>query len=115
HVAQRASESAEGLAERLPGGALSLVGPEEADGVFAGAAARGRARQIEEEPDVPAPQQVIRRGNTVDRDLNGAERLTVDHVRSGQPSCWMREAALSARARYGGSPPDQRRTTARYG
>ena len=114
-LADVAPQQANRLAQRLKGSGLRLVGPEQADRLVARAAARGRASDVQEQRDIVAPEQLRGRRLPVHGHLERAERADADH--RGRPSSHCSAAircrAVSARARYSGSPSLHQRTTAR--
>src|SRR5256886_10823838 len=66
------TQQANRFAQRLTGSGLRLVGPEEADRLVARAAPRGRARDVQEQRDIVAPQQHELRWLSVHGDLEPA-------------------------------------------
>src|SRR5213596_1753704 len=90
-----------------------LIPPQQSDQMIARAGALGGAGEVDEESEVLLPLQVGRRRPVRQPNEWRAQRLTKNHARGGHCSAAVRAAALSARARYIGSPSAHVRRTSR--
>jgi len=79
-LAQAAAQDADRLAQRLAGGRLILVGPEETDGMLAGAAPRGCPSEVEQQREVLAPEEIRGCRRAVHHHLDRSECAAEDHV-----------------------------------
>ena len=112
-ITGRAAQLAKCFVERASRLVVGLVSPQHADEMLARACALGRSREIHQEGEVLSPQQFGGCGGPTHPHVHRPERANRDHGASSQPSVASRRAALSARARYAGSPAAQSRATTR--
>src|SRR5438046_9565394 len=106
-LADAAAQDAERFAQRASRLLLILFGPQQPDGVIAGAAMRRRAGEVQEQREIAGPQQIVVCIGTVDPHLERAQRAQRNHGHSSRMRC----RAVSARAGYCGSPSLTRRYT----
>ena len=110
-VADVVADHANGLTNRLARRGVVLVRPQQPDQLLPGAAALGRARQIQEQRDVFLPEQLGRRFRAVHCDFERPQCLEANHRVAAQLSARARARAVSARAPNGAGACAQCRTT----
>jgi hypothetical protein len=73
------SEYTEGFVQRMPGGLLRFVAPQERDEMLPRPIQAWRPRQIDQQGQMLPPQKFWRCGFAIDRHFHGTERSTSDH------------------------------------